>query len=152
MGGANIDSALQVDFMLWVLLLQYHSVVEDFRLGHRSLAMAALQSVVDQCIAYDRDPWKGPVGWNGKPSSSPLANAAGTSSKNGSDPYDAMHSVSFNKHLTQWRFTCKDRSEKCLVCHNTSKDKAHNTKDCLILKKLELKILKRTPADSDATY
>ena len=62
MGGIGIDSALQVIFMLCALLSHYHAVVQEFRLGRHSLSDASLQTVVEQCINYDKDPWKGPVG------------------------------------------------------------------------------------------
>jgi hypothetical protein len=56
MGGVAIDSALQVGFMLRALWTAYHGVVQDFCLGRHSLASATLQSVVDQCTSYDKDP------------------------------------------------------------------------------------------------
>ena len=67
MGGVLVDSALQVGFMLRALCSTYHGVVQDFRLGRHSLSSATLQSVVEQCMAYDKDPWKGPIGKDGKP-------------------------------------------------------------------------------------
>jgi hypothetical protein len=66
MGGIGIASALQVGFMLHALLSHYHAVVQEFRLGRHSLSDASLQTVVDQCINYNKDPWKGPVGREGK--------------------------------------------------------------------------------------
>ncbi len=56
MGGIRIDSALQVGFMLRALLHQYQAVVQEFRLGHHSLTKASLQTVVEQCTNYDKDP------------------------------------------------------------------------------------------------
>jgi hypothetical protein len=69
----------------------------------------------------------------------------GASGNDGFSPYNAMGSQSFSKHHNQWQYNCKDGSRKCIICHNTSQDKAHNTKDCPILKKLGLKLVKRTP-------
>ena len=89
MGGVAIDSALQVGFMLRALLSSYHGVVQDFRLGRHLLSTATLQTVVDQCVAYGKDPWKGPVDNTGEPVCTPSANAAGTSG-NKANPYDAM--------------------------------------------------------------
>ena len=66
MGGIGIDGALQVGFMLRALLHKYHAIVQEFRLGRHSLTEASLQTVVDQCTNYDKDPWKGPVDKNGK--------------------------------------------------------------------------------------
>jgi hypothetical protein len=77
MGGVAIDSALQVGFMLRALLSSYHGVVQDFRLGCHLLSTATLQMVVNQCVAYNKDPWKGPVDKTGKPVCSPSTNAAG---------------------------------------------------------------------------
>jgi hypothetical protein len=62
MGGIGIDSPLQVGFMLRALLSRYHAVVQEFHLGRHSLTDASLQTVVEQCTNYDKDPWKGPVG------------------------------------------------------------------------------------------
>jgi hypothetical protein len=71
MGGVTIDLALQVGVMLRALRTTYQGVVQDFRLGCHSLASATLQSVVEQCMSYDKDPWKGPVGKDGKPARTP---------------------------------------------------------------------------------
>ena len=150
MGGVLIDSALQVGFMLRALRSTYHGVVQDFRLGRHSLSSATLQSVVEQCMAYDKDPWKGPIGHDGKPVRSPSANAAGAGGPGDkSSPYDAMAACSFGTHISRWRIGCKDGCEKCMVCHNTSNKPAHHTKDCPILKQIGLKLVKRTPADSN---
>jgi hypothetical protein len=56
MGGVAINSTLQVGFMLRSLLSCYHRVVQDFYLGRHSLTSTTLQSVVDQCLTYDKDP------------------------------------------------------------------------------------------------
>jgi hypothetical protein len=128
-GGINIEPPLQVGFMLRSLLPTYHRVVEDFKLGCHSLTTASLQTVVNQCTSYDKDPWKGPVGKHGKPSCSPPANAAGapaSPSGNNVHPFEFMGTLSFNKHLRNWRYKCKDDSEKCLICYNSSCNKAHS--------------------------
>ena len=83
MGGVAIDSVLQVGFMLRALLSSYHGIVQDFRLGHHSLSTATLQTLVDQCVAYDKDTWKSPVNKTGKPVRTPSANAAGTTQGTG---------------------------------------------------------------------
>ncbi len=147
MGGIAIDSALQVGFMLRALLSSYHGVVQDFRLGPHSLSTATLQTIIDQCVAYDKDQWKGHVNKTGKPIRTPSANAAGTSGDK-ANPYDAMASCLFGLHVSRWRSGCKDNSEKCMICHNTSNKPAHHTKDsCPILRQLCFKLVKRTPAD-----
>ena len=101
-------------------------------------------------MAYDKDPWKGPIGHDGKPVRSPSANAAGAGGPGDkSNPYDAKAACSFGTHISRWRIGCKDSCEKCLVCHNMSNKPAHHTKDCPILKQIGLKLVKRTPADGN---
>jgi hypothetical protein len=146
MGGVAINSALQVGFMLQALLSSYHGVVQDFHLGRQSLSTGTLQTVIDQCVAYDKDPWKGPVDKTDKPACTPSANAAGTSGDK-ANPYDAMASCSFGLHVSCWCSGCKDNSKTCMVCHNTSNKPAHHTKDCPILRQLGFKLVKRTPAN-----
>jgi hypothetical protein len=60
-----------------------------------------------------------------------------------------MASCPFGLHISRWRSGCKENSEKCMVCHNTSNKPAHHTKDCPILKQLGFKLVKRTPADGN---
>jgi hypothetical protein len=71
MGGININSALQAGFMLQALLSKYQAVVQVFRLGRHALTKASLQTVVEQCTKYDKDPWKGLVRLDGKPACTP---------------------------------------------------------------------------------
>jgi hypothetical protein len=86
MGGIGIDSALQVGFMLRALLTRYQAVVQEFRLGRHSLTEASLQTVVDQCTNYDKDPWRGPVDKTGKVTrTTPSANTVGSDNEN---PYE----------------------------------------------------------------
>ncbi len=146
LGGIAIDSALQVGFMLHALLSRYHGVVQDFCLGRHSLASATLQLVVEQCLAYDKDLWKGPVGKDGKPVRIPSAYAAGTSS-NSFNLYESLSTCLFGNHMSCWQTNCKDGSNRCMICHNTSNKPAHHSKDCPILKKIGLKLVKRTPAN-----
>jgi hypothetical protein len=100
LGGVAINPALQVRFMLWALLSQYHRVAQDFCLGRHSLSSSTLQSVVNQGTANNKDPWKGPVGKDGKPARTPSSNAAGTSGDI-SNPYNALSKCSFNHHMSQ---------------------------------------------------
>jgi hypothetical protein len=154
MGGINIHPPLQISFMLCSHLSTYNGVVEDFKLGRPSLTTALLQTDVDQCTSYDKDPWKGPVGKDGKPSHGPSANAAGASVPspgNNTHPFEAMGNLSFNKHLNHWRNNCKDGSKKCLICWNTSRNKAHSSKDCPILKRIGFKLVKCTLSNTNAT-
>jgi hypothetical protein len=55
LGGIGIDSALQVGFMLRTLSGHYHLVVEEFCLGRHPLSKASLETVVDQCVNFDKD-------------------------------------------------------------------------------------------------
>jgi hypothetical protein len=123
------------------LLPQYHGVVQDFCLQQHSLTDATLQSVVNQFMAYDKDPWKGPVGKDGKPSWTPSASMAG-SSGNSSSPYKALACCSFGSHLSKWCSACKDGSERCMISHGTSNKPAHHSKDCPILKTVRHKLVK----------
>ncbi len=99
MGGIGINSALQVGFMLCALLNRYHPAVQEFRLGHHTLSKASLQTVVDQCVNYDKDPFLGPVGNNGKVAQTLSTNAAGTTLGEGENAYKALAVKSFNYHF-----------------------------------------------------
>jgi hypothetical protein len=106
MGGVNINPPLQVGYMLHSLLPTYHGMVKDFKLGQYSLATTSLQTTVDQCTSYDKDPWKEPVSNNGKPSCSPLTTMAEASVSldgDGSHPFKAMTTLNFNKHFNHWQ-------------------------------------------------
>jgi hypothetical protein len=106
-----------------------------------------LQSVVKQCMSYDKDPWKGPVGKDRKPARTPSANAAGTSGDK-SNPYKVMASCLFGNHMSRWQAGCKDGSKHhCMICHNTLNKPAHHSRDCPILKQIGLKLVKCTPGN-----
>ncbi len=135
--------------MLQSLLSQYLGVVQDFCLGRHSLTSATLQSVMDQCLAYDKDPWKGPIGKYGKSVCTPSANTA-SGGDGSSNPYDALAMCSFNYHMSCWCNGCKDGSEKCMVCHNTSNKPPHHSMNFPILNRIGLKLVKHTPADGNA--
>jgi hypothetical protein len=96
-------------------------------------------------MAYDKDPCKGPVGKDGKPVRTLSAYATGASG-NSSNPYESLTTCSFGNHISCWQASCKDGSERCMICHNTSNKPAHHSKDCPILKKIGLKLAKRTLA------
>ncbi len=76
LGGISIDSALQVGFMLCALLSCYHAVVQEFCLGCHPLNEASLQTVVDQCVNFNKDLFLGPVCKDGKIVQTPSVNAA----------------------------------------------------------------------------
>jgi hypothetical protein len=148
MGGIGIDSALQVGFMLRALLSRYHAVVQEFRLGRHSLSDASLQTVVEQCTNYDKDPWKGPVGRDGKdPKRTPSANTAGADS---GDPYEVLGGKSFNHHFGRWKRALCAGLGTCMICHGTARNPEHLTCDCPILKNLGYKIEKRSGSDTPA--
>ncbi len=99
MGGISIDSALQVGFMLRALISRYQAVIQEFRVGRYTLADAMLQMVVDQCVHFDKDPWSGPVGKDGKVPRHPSATAAGSSLVDGENAYEALAGKSFAYHF-----------------------------------------------------
>jgi hypothetical protein len=101
--------------------------------------------VVEQCNNYDKDPWKGPIGKDGKPARTPSANAAGTDPEN---PYEPLSGKCFNYHFGQWKKALKDQKGKCIVCFGTARNPDHKTCDCPILKDLGFKLEKRTAADN----
>ena len=118
-----------------------------FRLGRHSLTEASLQTVVDQCTNYNKDPWKGPVGKDGKPPrGNSSANAtAGTDSH--TDPYDSLASKSFNYHFGRWKKALKEQKGKCMVCFASARNE-HLTCDCPILLNLGYKLEKQSPSDN----
>ena len=141
MGGIGIDLALQVGFMLRALLSRYHAVVQELRLGRHALSDASLQTVVEQCTNYEKDPWKGPVGPNGKvPKGTSSANVAGADS---GDPYEVLTGKSFNHHFGCWKRALRvDKGTKgpCMICHGTAINPEHPTCNWPILKNLGYKI------------
>ncbi len=147
MGGVDIASPLQVGFMLRVLLSCYSVVVTDFCLCRHSLMITTLQTVIEHCMAFDKDPWTGPVGCDGHHVQTPSANTAFAGSGEPSAVYDAMEQVSFNYHISRWRKCFSKSSEKCLICHNSAQGNRHSPLKCPILKKLGLKLEKRSAAD-----
>jgi hypothetical protein len=72
MGGITTNLALQFGFMLRAHLSCYQAVAQEFCLGRHSLTDAILQTVVEQCVTFDKDPWLGPVGKDGKVPKKPL--------------------------------------------------------------------------------
>jgi hypothetical protein len=95
---------------------------------------------------YDKDPWKGPVGKDGKPipRGTPSANAAGTNSES---PYEALSSKSFNYHFGRWKKALKEQKGKCMICFDTALNE-HTACDCPIMKNLGFKIKKWSPSDT----
>ncbi len=104
MGGIFIDLALQVGFMLHALHSRYQALIQEFCVGGHSLTKAILRTVVEQCVNFEKDPWLGPVGKDGKVSSNPLANATGTNTAGeGENAYEALAGKSFNYHFGCWK-------------------------------------------------
>jgi hypothetical protein len=145
--GISIDSALQVNFMLPTLLGHYHAVVQEFCLGRHPLNEASLQTVMDQCVNFDKDPFLGPVGNNGKVVQNPLANDAGAAPRDGKNVYEALVAKSFNYHLGRWKKVLLENKGKCVFCHDFARNANHKSRDCPILKKLGLKMIKWTDSD-----
>jgi hypothetical protein len=142
MRGVDIGSALQAGFMLRSLLSRYSTVVTDYQLGCHSLTSATLQSVVEHCTAFDKNPWTGPVGHNGCPVCSPLVNTAGASQGEPSATYNTMEYIPFNYHLSRWHKSPSDLANKCLICHNSARSNKHTAAKCPIVKNLGMKLKK----------
>jgi hypothetical protein len=151
-GGISIDSALQVGFMLCALLSWYHTAIPEFHVGCHSLTEATLQTVVEQCVNFDKDPWSDPVGKDGRAPRRMLANAAGTTTASkGENAYAALAGKSFNYHFRSWKKAIGENKGKCMFCHDTARNNDHKTKDCPILKKLGMKLEKCTDVDNCPT-
>jgi hypothetical protein len=100
MGGITINSLLQISFILRVLQVGYQAVVQEFCLGWHSLTSASIQTVNNQCILYNKDPWRGSVGCDGKPVHASSANAAAVpANKDSSNPYKVLSTKPYNYHL-----------------------------------------------------
>jgi hypothetical protein len=76
--------------MLHALLGRYHVVVQEFHLGRHPLTKASLQTVGDQCVNFDKDPFLGLVGKDGKVVRNASANAAGATPVDGKNAYKAL--------------------------------------------------------------
>jgi hypothetical protein len=144
MGGIFIDASFQVGFMLRALRSAYQAVVQKFCLGRHSLSTASLQTVVEQCVSYNKDPWKGPVGRDKKPVRNLLANTA--DSGDHGDPYERIAAKPFGYHMNRWHKGVVQQNGKCLFCFNTSANNPdHKTRKCPILSKVGLKFKKLPP-------
>jgi hypothetical protein len=127
-------------------------VVQEFCLGRFPIIEASLQTVVDQCVNFDKDLFLGPVGKDGKVVQNPSANAAATATGDGKNVYEELAAKSFNYHLGHWKNALLENKGKCMLCHNSARNANHKTHDCPILKKLGFKLEKRTDSDkADAT-
>ncbi len=133
--------------MLCTLLGCYHAVVQEFCLGRHPLNEASLQSVVDQCVNFDKDPFLGPVGKDGKVARNPLANAAGAAPGDGKNVYEALTAKSCKYHLGCWKKALLENKGKCMFCHDSARNANHKSLDCPILNKLGLKLVKRTDSN-----
>jgi hypothetical protein len=144
MGGISIDAPLQVGFMLRALCSAYQAVVQEFHPGRHSLSTTSLQTVVEQCVSYNKDPWMGPVGHDRKPVHNPLANTADLGDHG--DPYECIAAKPFGCHMNRWHKGVVQQKGKCLVCFNTSANNPdHKTRECPILSKVGLKFEKLPP-------
>ena len=120
-------------------------MVQEFCLGRHAQSDVSLQTVVEQCSNYDKDPWKGPIGKDGKPARTPSANAAVADPPN---PYEALSSKSFNYHFGQWTKALEDQKGKYRVCFDTTHNSDHKMCGCPILKNLGFNLEKRTTANN----
>ncbi len=71
-------------------------MVQEFCLGRHPLNEASLQTVVDQCVNFDKDLFLSPVGKDWKVVQTPLAIAAGAAPRDGKNVYEALAAKSFN--------------------------------------------------------
>jgi hypothetical protein len=94
-----------------------------------------------------------PVGKKGKVAHTPSANVAGSGPSSDKNAYEALASKSFNYHFGCWKKALAENKGKCMFCHNIARNSDHKTRDCLILKKLGLKLEMQSELDSniDAT-
>ena len=60
---------------------------------------ATLQSVFNQFVNFDKDPFLGPVGKDGRVIWNASASAAGPACGDGENAYDALTAKSFNYHF-----------------------------------------------------
>jgi hypothetical protein len=133
--------------MLCSLHSAYQAVVQEFRLGRHSLSMASLQTVVEQCILYDKDPWKGPIGCDGKPVRHPSVYMADCG--NHEDPYDKVGAKPFSCHMNRWHKGVVQQKGQSLFCFNTSTSNPdHKMRECPILSKVGLKFEKLPPRNA----
>jgi hypothetical protein len=63
-----------------------------------------------------------------------------------------MAALNFNKHLNHWHYNCKNGSKTCLICYNTSCNKAYNSKVCPILKRIGYKLVKSSLETEAASH
>ncbi len=133
--------------MLCALLSCYHTVVQEFHLGLHPLNEASLQTVVDQCVDFNKDPFLDPMGKDGKVAQTTLANAASAAPRDGKNVYEALAAKSYNYHLGCWKKTLSENKGKCMFCHDSARNANHKSCDCPILKKLCLKLIKQTDSD-----
>ncbi len=111
--------------------------------GRHQLLEASLQTVVNQCVNYNKDPFLGPVSKNSKVARTPSANVIGSGPSDGNNVYEALASKSFNYHFGCCKKALAESKGTCMFCHDTAHNSDHKTRDCLILKKLGLKLEKR---------
>jgi hypothetical protein len=123
-------------------------VVQEFRLGRHPLTKASLQTVVNQCVKYNKDPFLGPVGKDSKVARTPSANATGATLGEGENVYKALAAKLFNYHFGQWKKALTENKGKGMFCHNTARNTDHKSHDCPILKKLSFKLEKRSDSDN----
>jgi hypothetical protein len=115
--------------MLHALLQCYHVVVQEFCLGHHPLTEASLQTVVDQCINFDKDPFLGPVSKDGKVVQNASANAEGATPVDGENAYKALGAKAFNYHFGCWKKAIGENKGKCMFCHDTARNYDHKSRN-----------------------
>jgi hypothetical protein len=117
-------------------------VAQECCLGCHPLNEASLQTGVDQCVNFDKDPFPDPIGKDWKVIQNPSANAAGAAPRDGENVYEAPAVKSFNYHLGRWKKALLENKGKCMFCHNSARNANCKSHDCPILKKLGFKLEK----------
>ncbi len=75
------------------------------------------------------------------------ANAAIAAPRDGKNVYEALAAKSFKYHLGHWKNALSENKDKCMFCHDSAHNANHKSHDCPILKKLGLKLVKRTDSN-----
>ncbi len=101
--------------------------------------------MVNQWVNYDKDPFLGPVGKDGKIVRTPFANVA---TGDGENANNALAAKSFNYHFGWWKKALAENKGKCMFCHDTARNADHKSRYCPILKQLGLKLEKRVESDN----
>jgi hypothetical protein len=102
---------------------------------------------VDQRVNFNKDPFLGPQGKDGKVIRNPSGNAAGAAPGDGKNVYKVLAAKSFNYHLGHWKKALSENKGKCMFCHDSARNANRKSRDCPTLKKLGFILVKWTDSD-----